>query len=388
MLSSLTFLSQELPLLSTSFISISPGFRVLFLYGVFPLSLPLRYTLAVFSETISTPDLSMPQAPKNRPLAIIIVKIVIFFLVSIILLLLLYFIFSPKTLLSPLGRRNFSEGGLISPTIILAPTPTPIPTLTIGLVGDLGLGRFITSTARDKGDFSWSFQKISPWLQENDFNLANLESPIITDCPLGKTGTFTFCGDTKFIPYLKENKLILNIANNHILNYGLDGLSQTKKYLQDNSIQSFPEFTSQNINGISFGFLGYDFITNPKLNPAVLINDVKKYNSDVDWLVVSIHWGNEYLPQAETWRVSLAHQLVDAGADIIHGHHPHVWQNYEIYKEKPIFYSFGNFIFDQSWSYETSHSQIARLTLSKTKLENLKLFPIEIKFNTQPWLMP
>jgi poly-gamma-glutamate synthesis protein (capsule biosynthesis protein) len=256
------------------------------------------------------------------------------------------------------------------------------------LVGDLGLGRFITSTARDKKDFSWSFQKISPWLLTHDFNLANLESPIIADCPTGFTGTFTFCGDYKFLPYLRDNKFVLNLANNHILNYGLDGLKQTHTFLSQNNITYFPEFTTKTINGLTFGFLGYDLISNPKLDPQVLINDVKKYDSTVDWLIVSLHWGNEYLPSAETWRVNLAHQLIDAGADIIHGHHPHVWQNYETYKNKLIFYSFGNFIFDQSWSYETSHSQIAELKLSKTKVESLKLYPIEIKFNTQPAIIP
>jgi poly-gamma-glutamate synthesis protein (capsule biosynthesis protein) len=80
--------------------------------------------------------------------------------------------------------------------------------------------------------------------------------------------------------------------------------------------------------------------------------------------------------------------MVEAGADIIHGHHPHVWQGTEVYQGKPIFYSFGNFIFDQSWSYETSHSQIARLTLTRDKVIKQELFPIAIKFNSQPALMP
>lgn len=266
-------------------------------------------------------------------------------------------------------------------------TPTPTPVLSLGLVGDLGLGRHITSTSRNKNDFSWPFSQISPWLLSHDLNIANLESPIIANCPEGKTGTFTFCGDTRFLSYLKSNKLVLNLVNNHILNYGIKGLNETKDYLSQNSITYFPEFTVKNINGISLGFLGYDFITNPSLDPATLVSDVQKYSSTVDWLVVSLHWGNEYLPEAENWRVNLAHQLIDAGADIIHGHHPHVWQNYEFYKDKIIFYSFGNFIFDQSWSYETSHSQIGELVLSKDKIESLKLYPIEIKFNSQPTLI-
>jgi len=264
-----------------------------------------------------------------------------------------------------------------------SPTPTTIPSVTIGLVGDLGLGRHITSTARAKNDFSWSFQEISPWLFQNDFTLANLESPIIEDCPLGLTGTFTFCGDTRFLSQLSP--FILNLNNNHILNYGQSGLTQTLDFLP----QSFySDFYTKTINDISFGFLGFDFISYPNLNQSDIIQTIKQYDSQVDWLIISIHWGNEYLPQAEKWRVTLAHNMVDAGADIIHGHHPHVWQGQEDYKDKKIYYSFGNFIFDQSWSYETSHSQIARLTLTKDKIIQQELFPIEIKFNSQPVLMP
>lgn len=278
----------------------------------------------------------------------------------------------------------------VSPTSFPTPTKTPIVTATIGLVGDLGLGRHITQFARQKNDFSWSFSGMSEWLTANDFNLANLESPIIEDCPTGYTGTFTFCGDTRFLTQLVNHKLILNLANNHIFNYGQNGFSQTKDFLTQNNLVHFYshtpeiEFSTKEINSIKFGFLGYDFITNPKTNPQSLIDTVKKYNSQVDWLIVSLHWGNEYLPQPETWRINLAHELIDAGADIIHGHHPHVWQPPETYQSKPIFYSFGNFIFDQSWSYATSHSQIARLILTKTEIKVINYFPIEIQHNSRP----
>jgi len=278
----------------------------------------------------------------------------------------------------------------ITPIITFSPspavTPTPPSVTRIGLVGDLGLGRHITSTARAKKDFSWSFQGVSPWLKQNDFNLANLESPIINDCPEGKTGTFTFCGDPQFLPYLSLNKFIFNLNNNHILNYGQDGLDQTKKFLTTDYF--YDNFYIKKINDTTFGFLGYDFITYPKTDTDTIINSIKKYKPQVDWLIISIHWGNEYLPHQELWRTNLAHQMIDAGADIIHGHHPHVWQPPETYKGKPIFYSFGNFIFDQSWSSETSHSQIARLTLTKTEIKSIDYFPITIKSNSQPWLTP
>lgn len=270
------------------------------------------------------------------------------------------------------------------------PTSIPPKTVTIGLMGDLGLGRYITSTARSKNDFSWSFQKVNSFLQQNDFNLANLESPIIKDCPRGETGTFTFCGDPKFLPFLLENKFILNLANNHIFNYGKHGFTQTKDFLDTYQIGYFysheleSEFFQKNINGISFGFLGFDYISNPKFNPSTIISLIAKYDSKVDWLIVSLHWGNEYLPNQEQWRIKLAHQLIDAGADIIHGHHPHVLQAKEIYQDKPIYYSLGNFIFDQNWSLETSKSEIINLTVSKDEILDSQIIPLIIKYNSQP----
>jgi len=282
--------------------------------------------------------------------------------------------------LSLLGIASSSSSHPPTPTCL--PTPTPTSIVTLGLVGDLGLGRHITSTARSKNDFSWSFIGITDWLSQNNVTLANLESPIIDNCPTGYTGTFTFCGDTRFLPYL--NNFVLNLNNNHILNYGQNGLSQTRQFL---SRAFYDNFYTETINDISLGFLGYDFVTYPKLNTDEIVNQIKQYDSQVDYLIISIHWGNEYLPQPEKWRVNFGRQMVDAGADIIHGHHPHVWQEPETYQGKPIFYSFGNFIFDQSWSYETSHSQIVRLTLTKNEIKSIDYFPIEIKFNSQPWLI-
>ena len=300
----------------------------------------------------------------------------------------IYFFFPSKnsTIITP--SLNFPSSPLKS-----SPTPTPTPTVTFGLVGDLGLGRFITATARSKNDFSWSFSGVSHLLQSTDFNLANLESPIIANCPEGKTGTFTFCGDSRFLPHLKQNKFIFNLANNHIYNYGQDGFRQTQTFLSQNQIGYFhsqtsdSEFYHTTINNISFGFLGFDLITYPRFDHQKIIDLVSQYNSQVDWLIVSLHWGNEYLPQAETWRRTLAHQLVDAGADIIHGHHPHVLQEVEIYCDKPIFYSLGNFIFDQNWSQETSLSQLTLLTVTRDEIITTKDYPLIIKFNSRPELI-
>lgn len=309
----------------------------------------------------------------------------IYFLIAFLVISKIYVLSTTYHL--PRNRWGLRSNIFLTPSLEKIKTPK---TVTFGLAGDLGLGRYITSTARAKKDFSWSFQNITSTLQSNDFNLANLESPIINNCPEGPTGTFTFCGDSKFIPYLKENKFIFNLANNHIFNYYQDGFTQTKNYLNQSQIGYFyshnsdTEFYKTEINGITFGFLGYDFITNPKLDPNQIITAVKKYDREVDWLIVSLHWGNEYLKSPETWRVNLAHQLIDAGADIIHGHHPHVLQPTETYNNKPIFYSLGNFIFDQNWSKETSSSDFIILTVDKNNILNTTRKPYIIKFNSQP----
>jgi len=314
-------------------------------------------------------------------------KIIFPILILSVFIFFYYSKFNSPLILSPLSPITLPK---IISQIIPQNTPTPVPFATIGLVGDLGLGRFITTTARQKNDFSWSFSGVSSILQSNDFNLANLESPIISDCPEGKTGTFTFCGDTRFLPQLKQNKFILNLANNHIFNYGQDGFNQTKTFLDQENIgyifshQADTAFYSTEVNSIKFGFLGFDLVSNPNFDQQKIINLISKYDPQVDWLIVSIHWGNEYLPQAENWRVKLAHQMIDAGADIIHGHHPHVLQSSEIYQNKPIFYSLGNFIFDQNWSVETSTSEIILLNLNQKEVLKKETIPIKIKSNSRP----
>jgi len=175
-----------------------------------------------------------------------------------------------------------------------------------------------------------------------------------------------------------------------MFNYGQKGFEQTKKFLSDQSTgyvyshNSDSEFYQTEINGIKFGLLGFDLISSPNYDHQKILNLISKYNSQVDWLIISIHWGNEYLPQTENWRIKLAHQMIDSGADIIHGHHPHVLQPSETYQNKPIFYSLGNFIFDQNWSTETSTSRIINLKLTKNKIIDQQTIPLKIKYNSRP----
>ena len=325
-------------------------------------------------------------------------SILFYFLLCLsILLLFLCFLFnssspffsSTTSIVDPLGHPQNNLQITSSPRTILFQKQSSA-TVQIGLMGDLGLGRMITRIARQKNDFSYSFSGVSNWLLANDFNIANLESAITPDCPTLSPTTFFFCGDSKFLPQLSQHKFVLNLANNHILNFGQSGLAQTQQFLTNSQIPFFyshqpqTEFIQKTVNSVSFGFLGFDLTGNHQFSQADILDLVEQLDSQVDWLIISLHWGAEYLPQAEKWRVTLARQLIDRGADIIHGHHPHVWQPPETYKDKLIYYSFGNFIFDQNWSSATSHSNIIRLTLTKNKIIKQQIFPIEIQNNSRP----
>lgn len=306
------------------------------------------------------------------------------------ILILLLIVISLSLILIPKKTEIINPSNESKIIKLISPSPTTASTVTFGLTGDLGLGRYITYVARLKNDFNYSFSGFKQILQQDDFNLANLESPIIDNCPSQASNTMIFCGDPKFVPRLKQNKFIFNIANNHILNYGQPGFDQTQKFLKEQNVSFFnsqyanTEFLKKDFNNIKFGFLGFDLVSYPQFDQTKIINLIKKYKPQVDWLIVSVHWGNEYQPQAEEWRIKLAHLMVDAGADIIHGHHPHVFQNVEFYHNKPIYYSFGNFIFDQNWSSETSTSNLIQLTVDKNKIIKIKTIPFTIKNNSCP----
>lgn len=264
-------------------------------------------------------------------------------------------------------------------------------TVQIGLVGDLGLGRTMTTISRRKNNFNWIFSGVSKFIKNNDFTYANLESPLVDNCQISDPYTMVFCGDPRFLTSLKDNKFILGLANNHIFNYGQSGFNQTADYLSQKQIpfvySTFSDFKLEikQINDINFGFISFD-LTDPKVNKNrnQIIDLVKNNNYQVDWLIVGLHWGREYQLKADPWQTTFAHQLIDAGADIIAGSHPHVFQNYETYQDRPIYYSLGNFIFDQNWSRPTSNSNIVTLTLSKDKIIKQSLTPIVIKNNSRP----
>ena len=181
-----------------------------------------------------------------------------------------------------------------------------------------------------------------------------------------------------YVPLAKaNNRTIAAIANNHICDYGIDGMNDTINYLEENGFtvigagdneSDAHNGTTQLINGRkitiinymdSNNFKEYSYDVMPYANgsspgySAYDLEDAKRQIADAkgngsDLVIIYLHFGNEYSRSPNDDQVKIAHDLIDAGADVVIGSHPHVTQGIEMYKGKPICYSLGNFIFDQS----------------------------------------
>jgi poly-gamma-glutamate capsule biosynthesis protein CapA/YwtB (metallophosphatase superfamily) len=152
------------------------------------------------------------------------------------------------------------------------------------------------------------------------------------------------------------------------------------------------------VRGMKIGFLGAtdvgpNWLAAKESSPGILLASdpnlttiIANAKKSVDILVVSFHWGNEYAP-ANSHQEKLAHESVDAGADIVVGTHPHVMERVEIYNEKPIFYSLGNFIFDQYFSPHTMRGMVAHVSIdpvTKVITTNEEVSTLTRQFVPQP----
>jgi len=241
--------------------------------------------------------------------------------------------------------------------------------VSVILAGDVMLGRSVLIKSLDQeNDPNYPFMNVSNYLSTADFVFANLESPIILDCPRFEHG-YTFCTDSKMVEGLVSSGIdVVNLANNHILNFGKEGLEDTKKYLYNSNISytGIGNLVIREIENTSFGFLGFDFTVNIPTEEDWSV--IKESDSKVDVLIIGVHWGEEYKEKANNNQRAWAKKMVESGADVVSGHHPHWVEDYEYIDGKPVFYSLGNFIFDQMWSEETKKGLLVKLTFENGKM--------------------
>lgn len=254
-----------------------------------------------------------------------------------------------------------------------------IPELRFMAVGDIMLGRGVGARLNKAGGFNKAFEDVAPLLNKGDVVFANLESPLTASThsldPKGKIVLKAKPEAVSAITMAGFN--LISLANNHMMDYYEKGLYDTMSILDENGILHAGGGSNINearrpaimeVNGIKVGLLAYTdmaeltFAGKPYLSYAakdeksglaprkyeLALEDVKKLREQVDLVAVSLHWGIEDSFKITADQVEFAHNLIDNGADIILGHHPHQFQGMEIYKGKPIMYSMGNFIFDQN----------------------------------------
>lgn len=272
-------------------------------------------------------------------------------------------------------------------------------------VGDIMLSRHVGTKIFESGNFHLPFLKTADILREADISFANLESPFYDQGPRVKEG-MVFKAEPETITGLTFAGFdILSLANNHFGNQGRRGITYTFQHLQDNQIEyvgaggNFKEAHEVKIleqKGIKFGFLAYNGIPpvsyqagdslggHAWMDIDIMQKDIEEAKKKCDVVIVSMHTGAEYTPHPNTSQINFARGAIDAGANLVLGHHPHVVQAFETYKNGIIFYSLGNFVFDQMWSTETSQGVMAKIVFSGTQPVIFELIPIHIYNYNQP----
>ena len=290
--------------------------------------------------------------------------------------------------------RIHPNGRTITSILVLVPSPTPTPKPIVLLFGgDVMWDRHVRQKAEKNGNYEKVLAEIQPMLIKADMVIINLEGPITNnrsvsiDSQVGSANNYIFTfAPTIVDAMMAANIQIVNLGNNHILNFGQTGLTQTKFYLDQADIKYFGDIGRSNrdfslvkhIRGYTIGLVNYNQFAEGSRERT--IKELYRLAPSVDTLIVYTHWGTEYMPVSEPTIKKLARELVDAGANLIVGSHPHVVQDHELYMDTPIYYSLGNMVFDQYFQPEVRQGLLLKVEIEPASGEMaLKEIPIEIQ---------
>jgi len=308
---------------------------------------------------------------------------------------------TPRFSPSPLSLdRIFSEDHTWIATLAAERVRTVIAT------GDVLLARAVNLRMIRYNNFLWPFEKTADILRSADITVINLETPLIKNCPVTAEGMI-FCGDQRNVEGLVFSGVdVVNIANNHMGNWGQEGVDDTVAILSAGDLTPVGHVNPVYANGgnkpadaeamagkgdtegMKFAFLGYNDVGKQTgirhVDDGTFEDDIRLAKKNADIVFVSFHWGVEYTHNPTDRQIDIAHRAIDAGADLVIGNHPHWIQPSEIYKEKLIVYSHGNFIFDQMWSQKTREGIVGRYTFYDETLIDAEFFPVVIEDFGQP----
>lgn len=259
-------------------------------------------------------------------------------------------------------------------------------------VGDTMLGRSVGIAYASGVDLFGPFRSAKKDLIDAvDIFIANLEGPI-TETQECQKKEIVFSFDPSVALMLAKNGIThVSLANNHTFDCFEHGLVDTKRYLGEAGIvytgggALSESATTTEVRGKRIAILGIDRTIAPTKR-ALVFEYVQNLERNHEYVVIEVHWGNEYEQLESDEQKTFAHGLIDAGADVIIGHHPHVVQSIEFYNGKPIFYSLGNFIFDQI-EKERNTGIAVELLISEHKILTT-VHPYTISRDREPTPMP
>lgn len=277
-------------------------------------------------------------------------------------------------------------------------TTPNLPLAHIAAVGDLMMSSWVIDKVDHYG-VDFPFDSTRKLLKSADFAIANLEAPLTLTGRVVADKKFTFKVPPHFSSGIKNAGFdVVTLANNHMIDYGCEGLINTLKTLDsigiaysgggvDRQAACAPVIVER--NGKRIAFLGFSFTypiefwansrrcgtCHPSEQQLQALIEHSKANADL--VVTSFHWGQEKRTTPKTYQTYFARKSIDFGADLVLGHHPHVLQGIEIYKGKLIAYSLGNYVFG-SLSHNSRTSIVLSVMLAPKGLIYARVFPIDV----------
>jgi gamma-polyglutamate biosynthesis protein CapA len=264
--------------------------------------------------------------------------------------------------------------------------------------GDVMFCRGVRRQILRAHDPALPFRKIAPLLAGSDIAFVNLEAPFSDQGRYLESGLIFHSPPEAIAGLELAHIAIASTANNHARDCGPHGVAFTISWLRSHGIEPLGSSesasrTHQGVvlvrNGVRFGFLGYTFDQQNgnwrDIDARIAITDLAALCRDVtalrkrsDVVIVSMHNGVEYVPKPNKAQIAFAHAAIDAGATLVIGHHPHVVQPEEKYKGGLIFYSLGNFVFDQYQRQATQHGEIVQISFLGADILATHIMPVRI----------
>ncbi|MBU0573663.1 MAG: CapA family protein [Candidatus Margulisbacteria bacterium] len=259
--------------------------------------------------------------------------------------------------------------------------------VTVMATGNVMLGRGVLEKMSSRFDYGLPFRKMASVLRRADISMVNLVSPLVPEQMLKEKGGDFSAYDGALEGLELAEVDVVNMANREIMDSGEEGMFYTKELLAANRFKFFDEedIAIMESKGSRFAFVGFSFAY-PGLTLEQAVTKVRyaRQKMKADVIVAGVNFGAQYSGRPDLTQRIIARTLIDAGADLIVGNYSQYVQGVEIYKNKLITYSHGNFIVDDADYARTGVGVIGRYTFYNNELVDASFVPVEIKSDFQP----